>query len=207
VDVGGTKLSAALVSRDLEVQVAEEVPTPRSEAGCDPGLVELAALVDRLMLQAQDHALSIEAIGLGFPEYVIANRLSSREVFAWDVQPTALLASVGYGVPVAVESDVRGAARAEAHGRQLDGTLLYVSWGTGISSTLVIDGECLSGRRGEAMGLGELYVPASIDPEWTGNLKRLPPAWVSSEGTPGSTTAVSTAARSPRSPQPGSSTP
>ena len=95
VDVGGTKLSAALVSRDLEVQVAEEVPTPRSMAGCDPGLVELAALVDRLMVRAQDHGLRVEAIGLGFPEYTIADRLTSREVFAWDVQPTAMFASVG----------------------------------------------------------------------------------------------------------------
>ena len=171
VDVGGTKLSAALVSRDLEVRLAEEVPTPRSEAGCDPGLVELAALVDRLMVRARDHSLSVEAIGLGFPEYAIADRLTSTEVFAWDVQPTALLTGAGYGVPVLVESDVRCAALAEANDRQLDGTLFYVSWGTGISSTLMLGRQCLTGRRGEAIGLGEFRVPSVVDPEWTGNLE------------------------------------
>ena len=172
VDVGGTKLSAALVSRDLEVQVAEEVPTPRSLAGCDPGLVELAALVDRLMVRAQDHELRVDAIGLGFPEYTIADRLTSREVFAWDVQPTAMFASSGYGVPVVVESDVRCAALAEARSGKLDGTLFYVSWGTGISSTLVIGGgECLTGRRGEAIGLGEFDVVPVVDAEWAGTLE------------------------------------
>ena len=48
VDVGGTKLSAALVTRDLQVRLAEEVPTPSADTGCDPGLVALAGLVERL---------------------------------------------------------------------------------------------------------------------------------------------------------------
>jgi glucokinase len=33
--------------------------------------------------------------------------------------------------------------------------MLYVSWGTGLSSTLVADGRCLAGHRGEALALGE----------------------------------------------------
>ncbi len=169
VDVGGTKLSAALVTRHLEVVFAEELPTPRSVAGCDPGLVELARLVERLSHRAAASDVSVDAIGFGFPEYTTADRLTSREVFAWDVQPVVLFA--GAGVPVAVESDVRCAARAEANARQVVGSLLYVSWGTGISSALVIGGRCLVGRRGEAIALGEFEVSATIDPAWAGNLE------------------------------------
>ena len=169
VDVGGTKLSAALVTPDLDVLFAEELPTPRAEAGCDPGLVELARLVERMSHRAAASEVSVEAIGFGFPEYTIGDRLTSREVFAWDVQPVVLFA--GAGVPVAVESDVRCAARAEANARQVDGTLLYVSWGTGISSSLVIGGSCLIGRRGEAIALGEFDVSAEVDPAWIGNLE------------------------------------
>jgi glucokinase len=169
VDVGGTKLSAALVTRDLEVHLAEEVPTPSAEAGCDPGLVGLAGLVGRLSRRASELGVDVEAIGLGFPEYTIGDRLTSREVFAWDVQPVELFA--GAGVPVAVESDVRCAARAEARARHVHGTLLYVSWGTGISSALVIGGTCLTGRRGEAIALGEFDVSAAVDPAWVGNLE------------------------------------
>jgi glucokinase len=169
VDVGGTKLSAALVTPDLQVTFAEEVPTPRGEAGCDPGLVELVRVVERLIGRAAASGAAVEAIGLGFPEYTTGDRLTSREVFAWEVQPAVLFA--GAGVPVAVESDVRCAARAEAHARQVGGTLLYASWGTGISSAVVIGMRCLTGRRGEAIALGELDVPAAVDPEWTGNLE------------------------------------
>jgi glucokinase len=169
VDVGGTKLSAALVTRGLEVRHVEDVPTPRTDAGCDPGLVELAALVQRLGDHAAERGVRIAAMGLGFPEYTMDDRLTSREVFAWEVQPVVLFADAG--VPVAVDSDVRCAARAEAAARQFDGTLLYVSWGTGISSTLVIGGRCLTGRRGEAIAMGELDVSAAVDPAWTGNLE------------------------------------
>ena len=117
VDVGGTKLSAALVTRDLEVQFAEEVPTPRAEAGCDPGLVELARLVERLSDRAAASEVSVEAIGLGFPEYTIGDRLTSREVFAWDVQPTVLFA--GAGVPVV--GRVGRALRGPRRGRRSTG--------------------------------------------------------------------------------------
>jgi glucokinase len=169
VDVGGTKLSAALVTRDLQVRLAEEVPTPSADTGCDPGLVALAGLVERLRRRAAASEVDVQAIGLGFPEYTIGDRLTSHEVFAWDAQPVELFADAG--VPVAVESDVRCAALAEARARQVEGTLLYVSWGTGISSALVIDGRCLTGRRGEAIALGELDVPSVVDPAWVGNLE------------------------------------
>jgi glucokinase len=171
VDIGGTTLSAGLISRELEVWVADEVATPRSDAGCDPDLHEVAAIVDRMMSVARERSIGVQAIGLGFPEYTLADQLTSREVFAWDQQPADLLASAGYGVPIAVESDVRCAALAEAHVRGPDGTLLYVSWGTGISSTVVIDGRCLTGRRGEAIALGALGVPAVVEPGWSRSLE------------------------------------
>ena len=124
------------------------------------------------MVRARDHEFSVEAIGLGFPEYTIADRLTSREVFAWDVQPTAMLASSGYGVPVVVESDVRCAALAEAQSRQLDGTLFYVSWGTGISSTLGRSvGSASPVGAARQSRLGEFDVTSVVDAEWTGNLE------------------------------------
>ena len=46
-----------------------------------------------------------------------------------------------------------------------------MSWGTGISSTLVVGGESLIGRRGEAIALGEFDVASAVDAQWTGNLE------------------------------------
>jgi glucokinase len=63
---------------------------------------------------------------------------------------------------VIIESDVRCAALAESregHGRAAT-SCLYVTVGTGISHTMVIDGKPWSGRRGEAIAFGELSVSA-----------------------------------------------
>jgi predicted NBD/HSP70 family sugar kinase len=51
-------------------------------------------------------------------------------------------------------------------------TFLYVTLGTGLSSTFVLGGKPVAGRRGEAIGLGELGVSSSVDPGWTGNLEQ-----------------------------------
>ena len=91
----------------------------------------------------------------------------------WDRQPAEVLGDDLDDVPLFVESDVRCAALAEARVAAADEhDIFYVSWGSGISSTLVINGVCRAGRRGEAIALGEFDVPAAIDPTWTANLEQ-----------------------------------
>jgi glucokinase len=169
LDAGGTKLLAGLVTRDGTTLLREQVPTPRDDRGCDPGLRTLAALAGRVRDRAEAAGLRVVTAGAGMPEYVHAGALTSAEVFAWTHQPDEVLA--GLGVPVTVESDVRCAALAEAHRRPGTTSMLYVSWGTGLSSALVVDGRCLTGRRGEAIALGEWPVAAAVDPGWPGNLE------------------------------------
>ncbi len=73
-----------------------------------------------------------------------------------------------------VDADVRCAAAAEAAARRTANpeSMLYVSWGTGLSSTVVVDGRCVVGRRGEALALGEWPVDPRTDPTWDGNLEQ-----------------------------------
>ena len=112
-------------------------------------------------------------------------------------------------MPIFVESDVRVAALAEARlAPPGEHDLFYVSWGTGISSTLVVDGTCRAGRHGEALALGEFDVPATVDPHGPGTSRtrvgergRSPPTrWRIPE-------VLSTVAPSPSSPQVATSTP
>jgi glucokinase len=169
LDAGGTKLLAGLVTRDGTTVLREQVPTPRDHRGCDPDLRTLAALADRVRDRAEAAGFRVVTVGAGMPEYVHDGALTSAEVFAWTRQPAEVLAELG--VPVTVESDVRCAALAEARVRGDAGSLLYLSWGTGLSSTLVVDGRCLTGRRGEAIALGEWPVAAAVAPSWPGNLE------------------------------------
>lgn len=173
VDVGGTMIASGIVAATGEVLWSTEVATVHTACGRDPGLRQLEDVVARLRRGATDHGHVVRAVSIGFPEYVNHDRLTSHEVIAWDRQPVEMLRAVLADVPVFVDSDVRCAALAEA--RRADAgehDVFYVSWGTGISSTLVVDGSCRAGRRGEALALGEFGVPATVDPTWTANLEQ-----------------------------------
>jgi glucokinase len=166
-------LLGGLVNAEGAIVAREQRPTPRSSEGCDPGLAELGDLARSLAAAATGRGHVIRGTGVGMAEYVKANRLTSAEVFAWHRQPVEELAGISDG-PVWVDSDVRCAARADVRARQEagHGCVVYISWGTGLSSTLVVDGTCLEGRRGEALALGEWPVHPTIDASWTGNLEQ-----------------------------------
>lgn len=174
LDVGGTKIAAGLVSVDGTVLHRDERPTAVDGRLRDPDLAGTSAAVRALQTEADRRGLTISALGAGFPEYVAPDgELTSREVLAWNTQPQQVLHAELPGIPIAVGSDVRCGALGEARhgaGRGLD-HFLYVSLGTGLSSTLVLGGTPLAGRRGEAIALGGFEVPASVDPGWHGDLE------------------------------------
>ena len=174
LDAGGTKLLGGLLTRDGEVLDRDQVATPRASGGCDPDLTMLCALASRLGRRAAASGLSVRGVGLGIAEYVRDGLVTSAEVFDWRAQPRDLLSPLVDDGVVGVDADVRCAAAAEAAVRREAerDSMLYVSWGTGLSSTLVIDGSCVAGTRGEALALGEWSVDRRVDPTWTGNLER-----------------------------------
>ncbi|MEA5119307.1 MAG: ROK family protein [Propionicimonas sp.] len=160
VDVGGTNLRAALIERGTVLH--------RTWTATRPGSADRQAidLVSRL-LRAHP-GLPPAAVGIGVPEYVRAGEVTSNEVVTWAPDTASRIAgtvedATGATVSVVVEADVRCGAVAE-HARLArpdELSLLYVSWGTGISSALVLPGgTAWSGARGEALALGEWRDPA-----------------------------------------------
>ena len=177
LDVGGTTILSGLVADDGTVLHSASRPTVR-DGRRDPGLTGTASAVRAMVAAARERDIRVVGVGAGFPEYVDATgRLTSNEVLDRTEQPAALLASLAPGVPVAVESDVRCAALAEARlgsGRGL-GSFLYVSLGTGLSTAFVQEGAVWRGHRGEAIALGNLEVPASVDPGFSAGPPGEPP--------------------------------
>lgn len=159
VDVGGTKTALAAVGPEGEILERRTAPT---RTGGDD-VERVAALVAEAVA---DWGAPL-AVGTGWPEYVTAEgRLTSREVLTWVRQPAEVLAELPglVGRPVVVESDVRLGALGEARfgaGRGAR-SMLYISLGTGLSSTLVLGSAPWSGARGEAIGFGEWPVPAAV---------------------------------------------
>ena len=170
VDIGGTKTLAALVARDGRI-LAEQEQTTRIPVGDEiaRALAFGCALSDS---EAEDDAVDGGggedpaeplAVVAGVPEYVDpAGEVTSDEVLRWDTAPSLALADLAAARGIAaertrIESDVRLGALGEGRygaGRGL-ASFLYVSLGTGLSSTLVIDGSPWAGSRGQAIALGE----------------------------------------------------
>jgi glucokinase len=176
IDVGGTKLVGALLDDD-GIRHRVELPTPGPPGAADPGSLSLRRLAADLAGRAgQESAgrertdqagVGVAAVGLGCCEYVDAGRLTSTEVLAWTEQPADWLPTVFPGARVVVESDVRCgllAERASGAARDVD-SAVFVSWGTGLSSAVLLDGRIWTGSRGRAIALGELPGPLGLNLE------------------------------------------
>ena len=163
IDVGGTKILGALITDSGTALYEHRVTTPRGSLGADPGGRAVKDIAEHLLAVAHDADIDIVAIGMGVPEYVTpAGTISSRDVLDWGTPDTAL---AGLSVSrIVIDSDVRCAAWAEQQfrgGKELD-SFLFVSIGTGISHTLMIDGKLWTGARGEAIALGELPINPTL---------------------------------------------
>lgn len=142
-DVGGTDTKSALVDADGRVRGLRRTPTPRSDA--DPaGIVvaSLAELTDRLL--GDEPRLTPVAVGLSVPGLV--NEATGTGEYSanlgWRDAPLRELAQSALDLPVAFGHDVRAAGYAEyslGAGRPYR-DVAVVAIGTGIATTLVIDG-------------------------------------------------------------------
>jgi glucokinase len=146
VDVGGTKVAAGIVDlQDGSIRARAEIPT-RPERGGRAILDDVSGLLSELA------AGGPFPVGVAVCELVDpSGAITSAQTLDWrDLDVIAALSSVGTAT---VESDVRAGALAEATfgaGRGID-PFVYVSVGTGISSTLVHGGVPYAGGHGTAI--------------------------------------------------------
>jgi glucokinase len=151
IDVGGTKIAAGLI----RFPIGEVIEWRRIATQPTRGAVAVLADTVELARSLMRHVPTGEkfaGIGVGVPELVDpSGQVTSGHTIDWrGISLRDVFATIG---PVRVEADVRAAAQAEARfgaGRMYR-SLAYVTIGTGISSTLVIDGRPYAGARGNAL--------------------------------------------------------
>jgi len=152
IDVGGTNIRAGLfVARSGSVRHFRAIPTDASNGGRQ-ALAHAAAVAREVVETGSRSGLSVEKVGIGVPELVGAGgEIESRALLPWR-SSRVRRAFAEYGA-VTIASDVRAAALAEARLGAARGnpTFLYVGVGTGISSTLFIDGRPWLGAHGHAI--------------------------------------------------------
>jgi polyphosphate glucokinase len=139
VDVGGSSIKCALVDIETGAFASERFHTPTPAQGSlDALLSALASVVSKI---PGDYA-----VGLAFPS-VIRNgivRTAANISKRWIGQPLAQLAGDHLKRPVIVINDADAAGLAELRcgaARNVTGTVLLLTLGTGIGSALFVDGK------------------------------------------------------------------
>ena len=163
VDVGGTRVKAALVDRDGLELVSATVPTP-ADLGKPGALV--STVVDTLAaltLSASEQGRTVRLGGCGVVVPGLVDDARGVALFAanlgWrDLDVVAPLESA-LGLPVALGHDVRAGLLAEARWGAARGAenAMFMPLGTGIAGALMVDGRVLHAG-GYAGELGHVVV-------------------------------------------------
>jgi len=152
LDIGGTKISAGVVSWPSgEILHRRIIPTHPARGG-DAVLDDTVNLATELCEWARQQQIELAGIGAGVAELVdCCGNVTSSCTIDW--RGVAVQERLSGTIPARVESDVRTAALAEAIFGAGCGSRLftYVTVGTGISYCLVQDGQPLKGANGNAI--------------------------------------------------------
>ena len=155
VDVGGTKVAAAVVDDQGAIVEKSKRPTPSTDA--EKTAAAIAEAVDEL---TEKH--EVEAVGLGAAGFVDETRsiMLFSPNLAWRDEPLKQKVEERVRLPVVVENDANAMAWGEARfgaGRDAD-HLLCITLGTGIGGGVIIHGELYRGRWGIGGEWGHLRV-------------------------------------------------
>jgi glucokinase len=155
VDIGGTKVAAAVVDEDGNMIEKLRVDTPAKT----PGSVNDA--VTELVWKLRERH-DVEAIGMGAPGFVSADR--STVLFtpnlSWRSEPLGVEMTRRLNLPTVVENDANCAAWAETRFGAARGAsdVVALTIGTGIGGGIVIGGKLLRGEFGIAAEIGHMNV-------------------------------------------------
>lgn len=155
IDVGGTKISGALVDERGRVVADARRVSPATHSD----LIE-EAIVDLVgeLRTEQD----VEAVGVAAAGFIDKQRATVMFApnLAWRQVPLRAHLEATLDLPVVIENDANAAAWGEftfGAGKDTD-DLLLVTVGTGIGGGVVLDGELMRGAFGVAAEIGHLRV-------------------------------------------------
>ncbi|CAN5340702.1 ROK family protein [soil metagenome] len=163
IDLGGTKIDAAVLSEEGAILFEKRVPTPETY---DAILTAIAGLVaDAVEATGADVPVGIGAPGSASPRTGLwrnANILVSNK------KPLARDLEAAIGRPVRLENDANCFALSEAYdgAGKGQGLVACLTIGTALGGGLVIDGRIRKGRNNEAAEFGHTPMPWPNESEW-----------------------------------------
>lgn len=162
VDIGGTKIASAIIDKDSNILCRAEVPSHASEK--ESMFKQVATSIESILEESNLKISDIKGMGVGVPGKV--DRNSGTAIFQnnlpWRNFPIAQRLKDYFSIEnVTIDNDVYMAAFAEwnMHGAVHDETFVYFTVSTGISCSIIHQGEFLRGA-GFAGEIGLLPVTA-----------------------------------------------
>jgi glucokinase len=156
VDLGGTKIAAAIAGSNGEILVEDRIATDSHE-GHPAVLSRIAGLVTELSARLGARPVTV---GMGVPGLVDVHTGITRFLpnlpTQWRGVPVGQTLSAKLGCPVFLLNDARMATLGEftfGRGRSVD-TMIFLTIGTGIGGGIIIDGKLRLGPLGAAGELG-----------------------------------------------------
>lgn len=180
IEIGGTKLQAALGTAEGEILECERADAPADE-GADAILAWFKKSIPRLIAHSDGE---IGAFGVGFGGPVDANEgrvLVSHQVEGWSGFPLSQWFTEHFGYAAEVENDANAAGWGEYCNGAGRGTrnFCYMNIGSGIGGAFVIDGKLFNGQGFGGAEIGHTWVPdfTSNTPGATDKLEHLCSGW------------------------------
>jgi glucokinase len=156
VDVGGTKVLAAVVSRDGSVGARTERPT---DVGSEQGFLgQLDAMVEELCSGEP----GVAALGFGLPSRIDQRRGRAVASVNIPLQHVDFRERMRerHDLPVGIDNDGNAAAIAEWQAGAAQGAdhVVMVTFGTGVGGGLILGGKPYRGATGSGAELGHVVV-------------------------------------------------
>ena len=158
VDVGATKIAAALVSRGGAVLAANRYPTNRQQ-GTAVVMDTIATLVNALLAQGDT---AVAGIGIGSPGWVDPAAGIVREAVNLDWRDVPLATHIQSrltcDLPVYVHRDAYAEALGEAYFGAGQGcaNFVYLGLGSGLGGGVIVNGQLATGADNLASEIGHL---------------------------------------------------
>lgn len=170
VDIGGTKILAAVVGNDLRIIDRRKVDTMRDEGPAT--VLERAARICGELIEQHG---AVEGIGVGFAGLVdwrSGKIMSSVILPGWDGFPLAESLSTSIdGLTVVVDNDATAAGLGEylALGSPPGLNMVLLTVGTGIGGAIILDGQIYRGATGTSGEFGNTTIEWHGERCWCGN--------------------------------------
>lgn len=147
IDLGGTKVHAAMVNSAGKIVAEKRVPTDL--AGGWPGLKKQLIALCKELTKENGKAVAV-GIGSAGPLHAPSGKLLDPTNFGWPaaVIPIARQLQTALKIPVRLENDAAAAVLAEHWKGGAGNDCVVITLGTGLGVGVIIDGKLLRGSRG-----------------------------------------------------------